>query len=203
MPFSRRVPFVLPMGDDTRDRLLAAAERIVAVAATELRPALVEAADVVAEACGTEKVDVFFHDPGSATLVALGVSTTPLAERQRALGLDRQALANGGRVVETFRTGEPYLTGRSDLDAQDLAGIAGALGVRSTLLVPIAVAGHRRGVLGLASAVPDAFSEDHLRLARVFAHRIGPSSCRGRPSWSSTPTRAASARRSTTCSRTR
>jgi signal transduction histidine kinase len=161
------------MDADVRDRLLDAAERIVAVEATELRPALVQAADVVADATGAEKVDVFLHEPSTATLVAQGVSTTPLAHRQQALGLDRQPLANGGRAARTFRTGEEFLTGRSDLDGEELPGVAGALGVRSTLLVPLVVAGHRRGVLGLASTVADAFSEAHLRLARVCSGWIG------------------------------
>jgi signal transduction histidine kinase len=161
------------MDAPVRDRLLDAAERIVAVQATELRPALTQAADIVAEACAAEKVDVFLHDPASATLVALGVSTTPLSRRQQALGLDRQPLANGGRAVGTFRTGEPFVTGRSDLDPLDLPGIGGALGVRSTVLVPLVVAGLRRGVLGLASTVPDAFTEDDLRLARVCSGWVG------------------------------
>lgn len=161
------------MDAGARDRLLDAAERILAVQATELRPALVEAADVVADACGAEKVDVYLLDPATATLVALGVSTTPLARLQQALGLDRQPLANGGRAVATFRTGEPFLTGRSDLDPDDVPGIGGDLGVRSTLLVPLVVGGERRGVLGLASTVPDAFGDDHVRLARAFAGWIG------------------------------
>lgn len=161
------------MDADVRDRLLDAAERIVAVQATELRPALVQAADIVAEACGAEKVDVFFHDPASATLVALGVSTTPLARRQQALGLDRQPLANGGRAAQVFRSGEPFRTGHSEHDPEELPGLSGALGIRSIVLVPLAVAGLRRGVLGVSSTVPDAFSDEHLRLARVFAHWVG------------------------------
>lgn len=113
------------MNGDVRDRLLDAAERIVAVEATDLRPALAQAADVVADATGAEKVDVFFHVPATATPVALGVSNTPLARLQQALGLDHQPVANGGRAARTFRTGESFVTGRTDLDREELPGVAG------------------------------------------------------------------------------
>lgn len=158
---------------DAWDPLLHAAERIVAIQATDLRQALAEAADIVAEACGAEKVDVFLHDPASATLVALGASNTPLARRQVALGLDRQPIANGGRAVEAFRTGEAYQRGRVDQDEGEIPGIPGPLGIRSQITVAVDVAGVRRGVLGVSSTVPEAFGVEHMRLVRVLAHWIG------------------------------
>lgn len=57
----------------------------------------------MADATGAEKVDVFLHEPATATLVALGVSTTSLARSEQALGLDRQPLANGGRAGRSRR----------------------------------------------------------------------------------------------------
>lgn len=165
------MPFV--RGVDAWDPLLHAAERIVAIQATDLRVALTAAADITAEACGAEKVDVFFHDPAIETLVALGVSNTPLARREAALGLDRQAIANGGRAVEVFRTGEAFETGRADADRDELPGLRGPLGIRSEILVPLDVAGVRRGVLAVSSSVAEAFGVEHLRLVRVLAHWTG------------------------------
>jgi two-component system, OmpR family, sensor kinase len=158
---------------DAWDPLLRAAERIVAIEATELRPALSQAADIATEACGAEKVDVFIHDPAIATLVAMGVSTTPLAQRQLSLGLDRLPIANGGRVVQVFRTGEAYDTGRADADELELPGIRGPLGIRSHIIVPFAIEGAPRGVLSVSSTVPEAFGVEHLRLVRVLAQWVG------------------------------
>lgn len=158
---------------NTSERLLRAAERLVALPATELRPTLVQTADIIVEASGAQKVDVFFHDPEIATLVAAGVSTTPLARKQQALGLDRMPLANGGRAVEVFRSGAPHASGRVDLDAEELPGIRGALGIRSVVMVPVELEGTRRGVLALASTAPEAFGDEHARLARVLAQWVG------------------------------
>jgi len=66
------------------------------------------AANLVSEALGAERVDAFLHDEATATLVAVGTSANQLGQRQRAYGLDRQAIADGGRSVQVF------LTGRAD-----------------------------------------------------------------------------------------
>jgi DNA-binding CsgD family transcriptional regulator len=133
-----------------------------------LRPALTEASDLIAEAFGADKADVFVYDPSSDSLVALGTSRTPMGERQHALGLNRLAVSNGGRAGWAFRTGEVHLTGRADEDPEELRGVVDGLGIRSAANLPIVIEGERRGVLQADSATPDFFSErDRDALAAV------------------------------------
>jgi signal transduction histidine kinase len=153
--------------------LLQTMERILAIEATDLRSALRAAADHAAAALGAEKVDVFLHEPERSTLVAVGVSSTPLAARERSLGLDLCPIANGGRAVLAFQSGEPFITGRADADPLELRGIVDGLGVRSTMHAPIDVAGERRGVLGIASTRPDAWDATHLQFVCAIARWIG------------------------------
>ena len=101
--------------------------------------------------------------PDITSLVALGTSATTVGRRQRALGLDRSPLVNGGCAVATFRTGVPHLTGRADLDPEELRGLVEGLGVRSVAACAIRAGGECRGVLSVASVTPDAFRERDLR----------------------------------------
>src|SRR5688572_26149464 len=135
-------------------RLLTTLQDLMALPALELRPALTEAATRVATALGCEKVDAFLIDEPRQTLEALGTSRTPLGAQQKALGLDTLALANGGRIVRTFETGESHLGHHADRDEDEVRGIIEGLGVRSTLSVPVEVNGVRRGVLAAASQMP-------------------------------------------------
>jgi two-component system, OmpR family, sensor kinase len=153
--------------------LTEALKRLVAVRAVELRPALREAADAIAAATGAEKVDVFVFEERSGSLVAIGVSDTPLGRLQSALGLDRLPVANGGRTVRVYRSGAEFMTGDARTDPEELPGIVGALGVRSAVQVPFDVAGVRRGVLHLCSTRTDAFADDILGFARAVAGWVG------------------------------
>jgi len=72
--------------DTGQARLLHTLERLLAVEATDFRGALDQAAQLVADALAAEKVDAFILDPTVETLVAIGVSDTPLGRRQQALG---------------------------------------------------------------------------------------------------------------------
>src|SRR5215213_1656420 len=92
-------------------RLLETLQRLLAIPAPELRPALTEASNLVRAALEADKVDVFLFERESSSLVAMGTSETELGERQYALGMNRQPLANGGPAAGVFETGEPYLTG--------------------------------------------------------------------------------------------
>ncbi len=141
--------------------------------ALELRAALRAAATRVAEALRCEKVDAFLLDEDSHTLRAVGTSDTPMGHRQHELGLDALALANGGRTVEVFKTGESYLEPHADRDPDEVRGIVEELGVRSTLSVPFDVNGTRRGVLAAASATPDFFQLGDLRFLEVVARWVG------------------------------
>lgn len=157
----------------TGDALLRALERLLAIDATSVKGALDQASQGLAEALGADKVDVFLHEPASASLVALGTSATPMGRRQHELGLNRLPLANGGREVEVYRTGQPYATGRADRDPGVVAGFSNALGIRSLIDVPLDVAGERRGVLHAASARPDFFDERDRRFLEAVARWVG------------------------------
>ncbi len=154
------------------DRRLATLERLAAIEATDLRSALQQAVELITEALGVEKVDAFMLEPATTTLVALGTSDTPLGNLQKALGLDRTPLANGGRGAQTFQTGESYLCNDVQNDMGELLGIREGLGVRSGLAVAITV-GDRRGVLQIASLQPGRFDEGDLRFVEAVARWLG------------------------------
>lgn len=156
-----------------RERLLVTLERLLAIPALDLPAALGEAALRVAESLSAEKVDAFLYDPAINSLVARGTSDTPLGRRQKALGLDRLPLVNGGRCVIVFETGQPFRTGHADADPEELVGVIEGLGIRSTLAVPLRVADERRGVLLASSTTPEFFSEDDLRLLDAVAGWVG------------------------------
>src|SRR3954451_2084221 len=140
------------------DRLLGTLEQLLAIDATELEPALQQAAQIVCEVLGADKVDVFIYEPASESLVARGTSATPMGRRQHEIGMDRLPLAGRGRAVQVFRTGTSYQDGRVDKDQLELVGIREGLGVRSQVSVPLEAGGTRRGVLSAMSAEPDFFS---------------------------------------------
>ena len=89
------------------DRLLSTLERLLEIEATSVDDALDQATQLVAEALNADKVDVFLLDTAAQTLVARGTSDTPLGHKQHAIGLDRMPLANGGRIVQVYTSGEP------------------------------------------------------------------------------------------------
>ncbi len=95
----------VPEGEGGERRLLATLQRLLAIEATSATDALAQVVDHIAAALGVEKVDAFLYDPARDALVALGVSDTPLGQRERAIGLDVLPLEGGDRTVETFRRG--------------------------------------------------------------------------------------------------
>lgn len=159
--------------EDSAQRLLATLERLLAIQATDLTDALTQASQVIVAAMGADKVDVFLHDPTSAALVALGVSDTPMGRHEEDIGLDRLPLARGGRTVEVFQSGTPYLTGHADADPHIDVGFRRDLGVRSMLIVPLEIAGVRRGVVAVDAARPDAFAAADLPFFGAVAHWVG------------------------------
>jgi two-component system, OmpR family, sensor kinase len=154
-------------------RLLKTLQGLLALDATELGPAMQQAAQHVAEVLGADKVDVFLHDPDADALVAVGTSDTPMGRQQRALGLDRLPLLGGGRAVHVFRTGEPCLSLFADRDVVELPAIIQRLGVRAGIYVPLAMAGERRGVLLVSSARPERFDQEDLGFLEAVARWIG------------------------------
>jgi signal transduction histidine kinase len=155
------------------DRLLTVLEQLMAIQTPDLEAALAAAADLVVEAFGADKADAFLLDPTADTLVAVGASHTPLGRKQRAIGMNRLPLANGGRNVEVFQTRTPYLDGRVDEDAGELAGIKDGLGVRSSMATPLEVGGHVRGVLSVVSVTADFFTDRDLRVLESVTRWVG------------------------------
>jgi len=154
-------------------RLLQTLERLLSIEATDVQSALNQASQLLAEVLDTEKSDALLLDPSKQTLVAVGSSQTPLAARQRALGLDQMPLANGGTQADVFRTGVPYITGRAEQDPNVLRGVRAELGVRSMLEVPLTVDGERRGVLAAGSTQPDAYTADDVAFLGAVASWLG------------------------------
>jgi DNA-binding CsgD family transcriptional regulator len=164
--------------DDARrgvddDRLLTTLQRLLGIRATSLRPAMDEAADLINAALNVEKVDVFTYEASTESLIAFGVSNTPMGRRQEEIGMHRQPLINGGRSASVYQTGAAYITGRADDDPVELRGIVEGLGVLSEIICPVDVAGERRGVLAAVSPQPDFFTERDLRFLQAVSGWVG------------------------------
>jgi two-component system, OmpR family, sensor kinase len=168
-----------PLGKVDQDRLLVALQRLLEIPATSLPEALTEAAQFLAEALRAEKFDAFLYDAAIDSLVAIGVSDTPLGHKQRALGLDRLPLTNGGRAVEVFASGVSFRDGDVEHDARELPGIRQGLGIRSSLTVALEVDGTRRGVLHATSTQPALFTERDQRFLEGVARWVGVVAHRG------------------------
>jgi len=164
---------LMPRTGRDQQALLQTLEQLLSLDAVALKPALDHASGLLAEVLAAEKVDAFLYEPAIDSLVAAGTSPTPMGKRQIQLGLDRLPLSNGGRAVESFQTGRPYLNGRVDQDPMELAGVKHGLGVRSTMVVPLLVNGVRRGVVQVDSIQVAAFSEDDVLFLEAVAHWIG------------------------------
>src|SRR4051812_17669742 len=124
-------------GEGGNGRLLDTLQRLLAIQAPQLRPALDQACSLVAEAMGADKVDVFLHEAESTSLVAMGTSDTPMGRKQHEAGLNRQPIANNGPAAKVFLTGTYYLHGRIDQDPDQPRGMVQHLGVRSEIDVPL------------------------------------------------------------------
>ena len=165
--------------DDEQGRLLVALQQLLEISATSLHDALTQTAQLLVEALQADKFDAFLYDPAIDSLVAIGVSDTPMGHHQRALGLDRLPVTNGGRAVEVFQTGSPFRDDDVEHDASELPGIRYGLGVRSSLSVALEVNGVRRGVLHATSAQPGLFTERDQRFLQGVARWVGSVAHRG------------------------
>jgi len=158
---------------ETNRRLLETLQRVLSIQDLDLRGALTQACNQIADALGADKIDIFLYEAEGETLVALGTSDTDVGRRQHQIGLQRQPIANGGSAARVFVSGEAYLTGSADEDPEQLRGMVEGLGVRSEIAVPMEVNGERRGVLSGLSLQPDFFTEDDLRFVQAVASWIG------------------------------
>jgi two-component system, OmpR family, sensor kinase len=155
------------------NRLLGTLERLLAIDETDLHGALDRACHMVAEALRADKVDAALYDAATESLVAAGTSHTPMGRKQHAIGMNRLPVANGGREVGVFLTGVPYATGHADQDPGQLRGMTEGLGICSAIMVPLEVAGTRRGVFLASSTHPDFFTEDDMRFLEAVSHWVG------------------------------
>ena len=160
-------------GAPKSDRLFQMLQHLLALPGTEVSETIHQTAQLVAQALQAEKVDVFLEDPERQCLVALGTSLTPMGLQEKAIGLDRISLVEGGRAVEVYRTGRPYWTGQVQHDPEELASMKETLGVRSEMLVSLSVGIERRGVLLASSSFPQFFQESDLRFLEAVANWVG------------------------------
>ncbi|WP_437612470.1 GAF domain-containing sensor histidine kinase [Sorangium sp. So ce834] len=152
---------------------MATLERLLELPAADLRQSLNQASELLGSALDADKIDIFLFDPSRKTLCAAGTSNTPMGRLQQSLGLDVQAVANGGSIVQVFTTGEPYITGHADQTPGELPGVVHDLGVRSHIAVPLVIEGERRGIVSAQSARPEFFSDGDLRFLSAVSHWIG------------------------------
>jgi GAF domain-containing protein len=96
-----------------------------------------------------------------------------MGREQQARGLDRLPLGRSGRIGEVYRSGKPHLDGRVDEDPRELREVVEGLGVRSQVLVPLALAEGQRGVLGVMSAEPEQYSQGDVRFMEAVARWLG------------------------------
>jgi len=157
----------------TQDRFLTTLERLLEIQEATLQAALSRAATLISQVLGADKVDAFLHEPETDTLVAVGVSATAMGHKQHLIGLDRQPVANSGRAVTVFLTGQTHADGRVDQDADELVGIKRGLGVQSQVGVLLEVGGKRRGVLLAQSVAADFFSARDLDFLQAVSQWVG------------------------------
>ena len=148
-------------------------EALLRLPAGDLKTTLDHVANLVAAATGADKIDAFVYDAARDSLVAVGTSTQPLSALQRQLGLDVLPVSNGGRVVQVYKTGETFMTGRLDEDEKELPGVRNGLRIKSKLGVPLDIGGKRRGMIMIASQKHDFFSAEDARFAESVAHWAG------------------------------
>ncbi len=158
---------------DQTEPLLPFVHQLLAIETIEVREALSESALLVVQALDAEKADIFLLEQESQTLIALGVSETPLGRLQQSIGMNRLPLANKGRAVEVFQMGTPYRNGQVNSDAEELSGVKQGMGIRSTFAVPLLIGEERQGVLQVDTTQPDFFTEQDQRFLEGVAHWVG------------------------------
>jgi DNA-binding CsgD family transcriptional regulator len=154
-------------------RLFLALQQLLGLDVVELQAALTQAADVIAGVLRADKVDVFLYESESACLVALGTSRTPMGQRQKALGLDRLSIAEGGTPIQVFQMGRSHLSRHTDREGDERRDLVEGLGIRSQIGVPLVVHGERRGVVMACSAASDYFTEVDLTFLEAVANWVG------------------------------
>lgn len=159
--------------NERQDRLLTMLEHLLELPVSAVHFMLDQAVQQVREVLAADLVAFFFHDPTNETLMALNISDTPMGRQQRAIGMDRLPLANGGSVVEVFLSGVSAFTTHADRDPNELLGIKVGLDVKSQMASVFKVQTHHRGVVLAASATPDFFLPGDLWFLEAIARWVG------------------------------
>jgi two-component system, OmpR family, sensor kinase len=155
------------------ERYLATLQRLLEIPATDMKAALTQASDALADVLAADKVDTFLLDASRDSLVAVGTSTQPLSALEKQLGLDVLPVSNGGRSVQAFTSGTTFRLGNVENDEQELRGIRKGLKVRSIVAAPLDAGGRRRGALMVSSLKPDFFTELDGALVESAARWVG------------------------------
>jgi two-component system, OmpR family, sensor kinase len=140
---------------------------------TDLVASLTPVADRIVETLGAEKVDILLADPERAAYVSLGVSNTPLGQKQRELGLDVVPMTAPSPVVQVIKTGRSMLVYDGPHDPRMWRPDVEQLGLASVMLSPIEVNGEQRGALVCSSTRAYAFQPDDLDTQDLIARRLG------------------------------
>lgn len=158
---------------DGRGRLLHTLEQLFNLPAANLQVTMSRAADLISVALRAEKLDAFLYDPARDSLIAVGASNQPLSAKERRHGLDVLPLANGGRAVEVFRTGQTFVAGRLDRDEEEIRGVKEVLEIRSVIGVRVAVGDTPRGVMLVSAREADYFTAEDVHFAEIVARWLG------------------------------
>lgn len=152
--------------------LLTTLEQLLAITATDVRTALNQTSQLINDTLQADKSEVFLYVPARDTLVSSGISDTPMARRQVALGLDQLPVSNAGKTVGVFQSGQSYRSGHLDQEPNELPGIRDALKIRSVVVVPLNVDGTRRGCIQVDSAQADHFEAEDVTFLEAVAHWV-------------------------------
>jgi signal transduction histidine kinase len=149
------------------DRLLTMLERLLELPTNDVNSTLYQTTQLVSEVLAADKVEAFLHDTATDALVAPGTHHIPVEMRQDTTSMDQLLLVNGGRIVEVFLSGVPYLSGHADQDSDGLAGM------QSEIATIFQVGAQHRGVLLASSSRPEFFSEQDLHFLEAVARWVG------------------------------
>ncbi len=159
--------------NERQERLLTMLERLLELPSAAVTSTLHQAVQQVMNVLAADKMDTLFLDSTNETLVAFSVSDTPMGRRQRAIGMDRMPLANGGSAVEVFLSGNPYFNNHVDQDPNELIGVKVGLDIKSQIATVFKVQTQHRGVVLVSSGTPDFFSPQDLRFLEAVARWVG------------------------------
>jgi DNA-binding CsgD family transcriptional regulator len=146
--------------------------RLIALEAADLPFILRVTANELTVALPADNVDVLLYEPTSRALVAFTSSDTPLARAQRALGLNRLPLADGGRAAIVFQTNTAYVSRDVAQDTASPPAVSQQLHVGSALFAPLRLH-RRRGVLVASSTTVNRFAGQDLDYLMTVSRLLG------------------------------